>query len=136
LKVLIVDNEGFVAELVGLALEADGHECLTAANLASAGEILRSVRVDLLAVDLLFDGRSVIDWLEEVILSHADLHGRIVILSGGLVGAAEAPRIRACGARVVKKPFTLVQLRETVRMLVPGGSRPDRPRPKSPEAES
>lgn len=136
MKVLIVDDEGFVAELVGLALEADGHECLTAANLAAAGEILRSVRVDLLAVDLLFGGKSCVDWLEEVVLSHPDLHGRIVILSGGLVDAREAPRVRACGARIVQKPFTLIQLRETVRMLVPGTARPERPRPKPPEAES
>jgi DNA-binding response OmpR family regulator len=135
LQILVIDDEGFVAELVSLALEADGHGCFTAGTLDEATEILRSVRVDLLTVDLTLDGRDSIDWVEEVVLANPDLHGRVFVLTGRPVEAAEAPRIQACGARVVYKPFTLQQLRETVRMLVPVEPRPPRPRAGPPIAE-
>jgi DNA-binding response OmpR family regulator len=134
-QVLVVDDEGFVAELVSLALEADGHACFTAGTLDEATEILRSVRVDLVTLDLTLDGRDSIGWLEEAVLANPDLHGRVFVLTGRPVEASESPRIHACGARVVYKPFTLQQLRETVRMLVPIDPRPVRPRTGPPVVE-
>jgi DNA-binding response OmpR family regulator len=136
MKVLVVDDEGFVAELVRLAIEADGHSCLVAKTHDAAAEILASARIDLLALDLVIDGANSIDWLEDLLLAHPELHGRVCVLTGRLIDPVEAPRIRACGARVIHKPFTLQQLRETVRMLVPPDPPPRRPRRKPPEAES
>lgn len=136
MKVLVVDDEGFVAELVRLALEADGHQCMVAKTHDAAAEILASARVDLLALDLVIDGASSIDWLEDLMLAHPGLHGRVFLLTGRLLDPVEAPRIRACGARVVHKPFTLQQLRETVRMLVPSDPGSKRPRRRLPEVES
>ena len=39
MKVLIIDHEMFLAELVKLALEADGHACFTAAGVDEASAI-------------------------------------------------------------------------------------------------
>ena len=52
MKILIVDGETFLAELVKLALEADGHACFAVSGLEAASELLRSVRIDLVSLDL------------------------------------------------------------------------------------
>ena len=136
MKVLVIDHETFLAELVRLALEADGHACFTAASIDEAKEIMRSVRIDLVTLDLVVAGRDPLAWLEEVVVARPELHGRVFILTGRLLEQSEAVRVRASGARVIQKPFTLHQLRETVRMLTPMGGRRSDPRPRSPEIET
>jgi DNA-binding response OmpR family regulator len=135
-RVLVVDDETFLAELVRLALEADGHECHTAGTIESATELLRSVPVDVLTLDLVLGGKDPLDWLEETILGYPALHGRVFILTGRLLDHDESLRVRGCGARVIQKPFTLHQLRETVRLMTPLGAAPHEPRPRGPEAET
>jgi DNA-binding response OmpR family regulator len=136
MKVLVIDHETFLAELVKLALEADGHACFTSASLDEASEIIRSLPIDLVTLDLVVAGRDPLAWLEDVLVAHPALHGRVFILTARLLEHTEAARVRATGARVIQKPFTLHQLRETVRLLTPvGGRRPD-PRPRGPEIET
>lgn len=135
MKVLVIEDETFLAELVRLALEADGHECYTAGSLEAASEILRSLRVDVLTLDLVLGGHDPLDWLEELVLGAPDLHGRVFILTGRLLDHDESLRVRACGARVIQKPFTLHQLRETVRLMTPIHPPPVESRAREPEAE-
>jgi len=131
MKVLVVDDEAFLAELVKLALEADGHACFTARSISEAAEILRAVRVDLLTLDLTMNGSNPLGWLEEVLQAHPDLLGRVFILTGRLLEPDEIARAKTCGARVIQKPFTLHQLREIVRMITPAPRRA--PDPHGPE---
>ena len=136
MKVLVIEDEAFLAELVRLALEADGHDCYTAGSLEAAAEILRSLRVDVLTLDLVLGTHDPLDWLEELVLGSPDLHGRVFILTGRLLDHDESMRVRACGARVIQKPFTLHQLRETVRLMTPLIPGSTEPRPREPEAEA
>jgi DNA-binding response OmpR family regulator len=136
MKVLVVDQEIFLAELVKLALEADGHACFTAAGTAEASGILSSVRIDLLTIDLDEHEGDTLDWLEDVVLAYPGLHGHVYVLSGRLLDQAEVSRLQACGARVVRKPFTLHQLRETVRMMTPAEGRASDPRPRGTVLET
>ena len=115
MRVLVVDRESFLAELVKLALEADGHTCFTAASVRGAAEILRSARFDFLVADIATDEPRSLVWLEETVLGRSELRGRVVVLSGRSLENAEARRARACGARVIQKPFTLRQLSDAVR---------------------
>jgi DNA-binding response OmpR family regulator len=136
MTVLVVDHETFLAELVKLALEADGHACFTATSIDEASEILRSVHIDLVTLDLVMDGRDPLDWLEEILVGHPELAGRVFVLTGRLLEHAEAVRVQASGARVIQKPFTLHQLRETVRMMTPVVGRKSDPRPRGPVIET
>jgi DNA-binding response OmpR family regulator len=135
-RVLVVEDEAFLAELVRLALEADGHDCHTAGTIESATEILRSVRIDVLTLDLVMGGMDPLDWLEETILGYPDLHGRVFILTGRLLDHDQSLRVRGCGARVIQKPFTLHQLREIVRMMTPLSAVLSVAGPREPEAEA
>jgi len=136
MKVLVIDHEMFLAELVKLALEADGHACFTAASIDGASEILRSVRIDLVTLDLDANGGSPLAWLDDAVLAHPEFHGCVFILTDRLLEHDEAVRVRACGARVIQKPFTLNQMRETVRMMMPVGGRATDPRPRGPLVET
>ena len=136
MKVLVIDRETFLAELVKLALEADGHACRTAAGIDEASEILRSVRIDLVTLDLEAGGDNPVVWLAEAVLAHPDLHGRFLVLAGRLLEQDESARVLASGARVIRKPFTLHQVRETVRMMVPTGGRATETRPLGPVMET
>jgi DNA-binding response OmpR family regulator len=125
MKVLVVDHETFLAELVKLALEADGHACFTAGSIQQASDLLRSIRFDLLALDLAADEPNTLAWLEETTLGHPEMHGRAFILAGRALEEPELARVLECGAQVIQKPFTLHQLRDTVRLMTPAA--PNRP---------
>jgi len=139
MRVLVVDDQTFVAELVKLALEADGHACYAARATGEAAEIVRAVRLDLVVLDLVSGGSDPIAWIEEVVLELPQLHGRIVLLSATEPGESERLRMAGCGARVMAKPFTLHGLRRLVSEMgsaEPAGDAPRRPRPpESPLTE-
>jgi DNA-binding response OmpR family regulator len=136
MKVLIVDREAFLAELVKLALEADGHAGFAVSGLDEASEVLRSVRIDLITLDLAADSKKPLRWLEETILAHGELHGRVFVLTDRTLKLDEAESLLACGARVIQKPFTLHQMRETVRTIGPPVVRPSDPPPRGPVIEA
>ena len=117
MQVLVVDDQSFLAELVKLALEADGHGCLTVQTLEQADEVFRTVRIDLLAMDLVEAGRPPLEWLEALTLGRPELHGRVFVLTGRPLAEEETLRASRCGARVLPKPFTLHGLREAVTAL-------------------
>src|SRR5258705_9682544 len=119
MKVLVVDHQTFLAELVKLALEADGHVCFAATGVDEATEILRSLRMDVIVLDLVTDGGNSLLWIEESIPGDPELHGRAFILTDRQLEQDDAARVRACGARLIQKPFTLHQMREAVRKIMP-----------------
>ena len=119
MKVLVFDRETFLAELIKLALEADGNACFTAGSVPGASELLRSIRFDLVVVDLATDEQESLVWLEEAVLGHPELHGHAFAFAGGVLQPDEARRVEACGAKVIQKPFTLHQLRDAVRKVAP-----------------
>ena len=136
MRVLVVDHKTFLAELVKLALEADGHVCFAATGVDEASQILRSVRIDIIVLDLVMDGSNPLVWVEETVLGDPELHGRVFILTDRQLEHDEAARSLACGARVIQKPFTLHQMRETVHMMIPVGGKASDPRPRGPVIET
>jgi DNA-binding response OmpR family regulator len=136
MKVLVVDHKTFLAELVKLALEADGHVCFAATGVDEATEILRSVRMDVVVLDFVMDGSNPLLFIEESILGDPGLQGRVFILTHRQLEHDEAARVRACGAHVIQKPFTLHQMREAVRKMIPVGGKASDPRPRGPFVET
>ena len=114
MRILVVDDETFVAELVKLALEADGHVCYTAVTSEDARAAVGSVRPDIVAADLLHDEADPLAWIEELILSHPDLRGRVVVLTDEPLAEADRFRLAGSGAGVMPKPFTLDDVRRAV----------------------
>ena len=60
-KILIVDDELAIRNLITKYLQTAGYECHTAENAASAKEILASNTIDLLLTDIKMPGESGLD---------------------------------------------------------------------------
>lgn len=136
MKVLVVDDETFLAELVKLALEADGHACFAVSDTGEAAEILQSVRIDLIMLDLVAEAVNPLVWLEGLILARPEFRGRVFVLTDRSPRPEDAARLLACGARVIGKPVTLDQMREMVRMIAPVGEKSSDARTGRPVLEA
>ena len=136
MNVLVIDREMFLAELVKLALEAEGHACFTATSVNEASEILRSLSIDFVALDLDATGGDPLGWLDDAMLEHPELYGHVSILTDRLLEGDDAVRALTCGAHVIQKPFTLQQVREAVSAMVPVGGKATESRARGPLMET
>jgi response regulator RpfG family c-di-GMP phosphodiesterase len=71
-KVLIVDDESRVREIISRKLENEGYHCLTAPNGNNALKLLRADQVDLVLLDIIMPGKSGKEVLEEIKAKYPD----------------------------------------------------------------
>lgn len=105
----VVENEEPVlAELIALAFESAGHDCLILRNLDAAPRVLRTFRVDSIVLDLHMPGRNGLDWLESAVDTWPGLVSRALLLTDSIVTTDEAARIERLGADLALKPLSLL----------------------------
>jgi len=111
-RVLVVDDEARMAEVVAAALRRTGHECETCANAEAALAALDERAVDVVVTDWKMPGMDGVELLRRV---HARRPGLPVILltAHGTVPAAVAA-MREGAFDYVTKPFDNDELRATV----------------------
>jgi DNA-binding NtrC family response regulator len=111
-RVLVVDDEARMAEVVAAALRRAGHECETCANAEAALAALDERAVDVVVTDWKMPGMDGVELLRRV---HARRPGLPVILltAHGTVPAAVAA-MREGAFDYVTKPFDNDELRATV----------------------
>lgn len=112
--ILIVDDERGLTRLLQEALEAEGDVCLVAQDVAEAEMILRTTKVDAMALDLGMPGRDPFEWFLELKSLDPSFARRTLITTGRGLADEEVARIEATGAGVLPKPFRLKQLREAL----------------------
>ncbi|GAB3864821.1 response regulator [Dactylosporangium cerinum] len=118
-RILVVDDEQDVLELIVKRLRADGHEVLAAASGDAALEqVARHGLPDGAILDVDLPGMDGIDLLLRLRELRADLPAMfLTVLWDGAVVA----RVRDTGALYLRKPFTTESLRTALDMvLVPG----------------
>ena len=115
MRVLVVEDDRHVAELIARGLSEIGISCIVAEDVESAERLLPATRVDGLTLDLGMPGRHGLDWLETVARERPDLARRTVVITGLDLGPEVAQRLARCGASVLAKPFTLEGLHRAVR---------------------
>jgi putative two-component system response regulator len=104
-KVLIVDDEIYIQEIVSVTLQDAGFECVTAANVADALESLESGHFDVAFIDIRMPGRSGTELLQEV---NAKYPGVVIIMLTAIDHAATAVEAMRLGAYdYIVKPFNL-----------------------------
>ncbi|WP_435174402.1 response regulator [Actinacidiphila sp. bgisy145] len=128
-RVLVVDDNRVIRQLIRVNLELEGFEVVTAADGAECLEIVHSVQPDVVTLDVVMprlDGVRTADRLR------ADPRTRqvgiVMVSAGGLPEAAGGP---GGVDAYLAKPFEPAVLVETVRRLVRRGPRPPAP-PKDP----
>ena len=109
-RVLIVEDDNSIREMVALALQDAGYDVRDARDGELAFELLKGAPADLLLVDLrmpLMDG---FEFLQELRNLKGRTHQPVIALSG-LASRADHQRIKAAGfAGHIDKPFDDVRL--------------------------
>lgn len=117
-RILVIDDERAVRELISDALAIEGHDVHTAENGKEALDLIGQHRYDLVFCDLRMpemDGQRL---YEEVQRDYPQVLKRIVFVTAQAHSADYGPFLRTTGIPVIEKPFTLSQLRQMVDKMV------------------
>jgi putative nucleotidyltransferase with HDIG domain len=112
-KILIVDDEEAIREVVSTLLESQGYECASVSNGRLAKEFLERNQVDMVVSDMMMpemDGISLVEWLRK---AEPDMPVIMVTAMHDLSTALEA--IRRGAYDYILKPFEKDQLHLGVR---------------------
>lgn len=117
-KVLIVDDERFVAEALELML-ADDHQVVLAESGPEALLRIRSGETfHAILCDLTMPGMSGIELFYELEAEHPQLASRVLFATGGASTVHAQSFVERMGSRVIAKPFRSDELRAKVRKVV------------------
>ncbi len=117
-RILVIDDERAVRDLISDALNIEGHDVMTAENGKEGLDLIGQYRFDLVFCDLRMpemDGQAL---YEEVQRNHPQVLKRIVFVTAQANSSDYGPFLRETGIPVIEKPFTLSQLRQAVGKMV------------------
>lgn len=117
-RILVIDDERAVRDLISDALSIEGHEVFTAENGKEGLDLIGQYRFDLIFCDLRMpemDGQAL---YEEVQRDHPQVLKRIVFVTAQAHSTDYGLFLRTTGIPVIEKPFTLSQLRQAVGKVV------------------
>ena len=115
-KILVVDDEPDIREILKVMLEGDGHAVTVAGDGHAATRLLDTERVDLILTDIFMPGKDGLETIMEIRRDHPAV--KIIAMSGGgRTGALgyldDAVRLGAVGS--IFKPFEEARVLRTVR---------------------
>jgi PAS domain S-box-containing protein len=120
-RILVVDDEPMVAELLADMLAADGHQVELASDGQAALSRLAAARFDLVITDVVMpvlDGPGLYRQLERLL---PDRRQRVVFITGDTLNPETARFLADTGARTLDKPFEADAVRRLAREA-PGGA--------------
>jgi DNA-binding response OmpR family regulator len=123
-KVLIVDDEPDILEMVGLLLESEGYEALTAPGGAEALALLAERAVDLVLLDIMMPEMDGQELLRRLRADDAQRGLQVLMLTAKNDIGAIARSLDGGADGFVAKPFDLDGLLELVALRLRGGPAP------------
>jgi DNA-binding response OmpR family regulator len=117
-RILLVDDDPLISELVLDMLVMDGYEVDTAPNGVEALNKLQNHRYDLIVTDLHMPKLDGSGFYRELIERRLHPSKRIIFLTGTTGGSEEHRFVREAGLPLLLKPFNVVELIELVRNLL------------------
>jgi len=124
-KILVVDDEPVVRQLLSQILTEDGHEVETTADGKDALNMIKNNEYSLILVDMKLPGISGGELYEHVKEIAEPLAQRVVFITGDVMGADTEAFITRTKVPCITKPFDVKQLKAEVRRLL-ATSRPKR----------
>src|SRR6266508_3558548 len=112
-RILVVDDERSMRELLAIVLRREGYEVLLAENGRAAIELLEHEPVDLLISDIKMPDLSGVDVLRAAKKIDQDILGIMITAFASTETAVEAMRLGACD--YLSKPFDIDLLKMKVR---------------------
>jgi CheY-like chemotaxis protein len=107
-------DEPLLAELIALAFESAGHDCLVFEDIGHASRMLQAVRFDSIILAIHTHGGNGLDWLQTLSAIRSDLPSRTLLLTNTTLTPDEAARIEKLGAEVGGRPHSVVGVQQLV----------------------
>jgi signal transduction histidine kinase/ActR/RegA family two-component response regulator len=117
-RILVVDDEECVRDLLTRTLALDGHSVVTAASAPEALDQLRDGAFDLVLSDIVLAGMSGIDLYREIDRHHRPLSGRIIFFAGTTPREEHLDFFQRTGLPCLHKPFHLDEIRGTISLAL------------------
>ena len=115
-RILIVDDEAGVREMIAIVLRRDGHETLGAADLAGAMAALADKRApDAVISDLRMDGGDGLELLARIRQAHPDTP--VALMTAYAEWDTGVAAMRQGAFTLIRKPFDNTQLRSVVARM-------------------
>lgn len=119
-RILVVEDEVSLSEMMSEALSAEGHMVDRAADGLAAREMLRNGSYDLIISDLKMPHMGGKELYAAIHSMDPDLAGRIIFSTGDSVSAETQDFFRRTGNAVLTKPFNLSDLFSAVHTALQG----------------
>ncbi|CAN2229938.1 OmpR Response regulators consisting of a CheY-like receiver domain and a winged-helix DNA-binding domain [Candidatus Nanopelagicaceae bacterium] len=119
-RILVVDDNHDIRELVMHILDADGFHVFSAHDGENARAILRSNEIDLILLDVMMPGTSGLDLLMEIRTGALKHHRDVpIIMITAMASTDDIDKALAIGANsYIVKPFRGALIREKVRNIL------------------
>lgn len=116
LKILVVDDESFVRDMIKAMIRSAGYDVIEAGSGAQACDMCKEISVDLIITDMVMPGKNGIDLIMDVKKKYPDIPIIAISGGGGIVGRYDYLEIaKLVGAdNILKKPFEMAELRSLV----------------------
>jgi two-component system phosphate regulon response regulator PhoB len=117
-RILVVDDDPAIREMVGLALVRDGFDVLEAGDVAAAGNALSADEVDLILLDWMLPGQSGFEFIRS--LRGGQLHRNIpvIMLTARDQEHERVAALEAGADDYIAKPFSISELLARIRAVL------------------
>jgi len=120
-RILVVDDEKVIRDLVKLVLADEGHEVDTVDNAADALKKIKSQKYKLILVDIKMPGISGVDLYKRIQKIDKSLARKVVFITGDIMGADTEKFLYETKVARIDKPFDVEQLSREVQRALSGG---------------
>lgn len=117
MKVLIVEDEATVAQLLRQTFEFDGHHCQTASSADAATMALAANNYDLITLDHMMPGQMGLEWIREMALEQPGIVARVIVITGVDLKSEDLDWLKKNGIPIIRKPYDISELRQAVEFF-------------------
>jgi DNA-binding response OmpR family regulator len=112
-RILVVDDDVSLQDLVGFALRREGYEVLQANNALAGLEIIKREAVDLALLDIMMPGMDGLTMLSRLREQHNDL--RVIVMTAMTTPETAISALREHASDFLAKPFDIDQLGSAIK---------------------
>ena len=117
-RVLVVDDEPDIAQILKFRLERDGHEILVAADGQAAVDLAVTERPDLILLDIMMPGMSGFEVLEQIRTRRGIYKTPVVMITARRSGVDMDKALAYNVIQYITKPFDPEKVAETVKRVL------------------
>ncbi len=114
-RILVVDDELVVRDIICRGLSADGHDVILACNGEEAWELIKGDEFDIIITDLRMPGIGGQGLYRLANELSPDLAKKMVFITGDTASAKAGDFLKSTGNRVLHKPFGMDAIRQLLQ---------------------